>query len=116
MSSVWAAFDFDVDLGLVTVDVRKIITDVRTMDVRKIDVDFVLSAVMRSVDLEMGLGVFVMRSLLFAYVDVFSAAFVRTVTILSSSYVDFFLAESLVPRRKIGGVRRVFVFPSDACW
>jgi hypothetical protein len=47
-----------------------------------------------------------------ADVDVFSAA--RTVTILFTSYVDFFLSKSLVPGRKIGRERRVLAFPSDA--
>jgi hypothetical protein len=50
--------------------------------------------------------------LFLADVDVFSAA--RTVTILFTSYADFFLTISLVPARKIGREGRVLVFPSDA--
>jgi hypothetical protein len=56
----------------------------------------------REFDVEVCRGLFVVRSSIFADVDVFSAA--RTVvTILFAADANFFLVELLGARRKIGG-------------
>jgi len=80
-----------------------------------LDVNFgvVMSVMMRKVDINVCGGVSVIGYAFFSKVDILSAA--RTVvTILFTSYVDFFLAKVVAGRRKVGFERRILTFPSDA--
>jgi len=77
------------------------------------DICIVVSSVVWEFDVDVCRSVSVVGSSILTDVDIFSAA--RTVvTILFASYVNFFLTELLVARRKIGLERRVLTFPSDA--
>lgn len=95
-----AAWDVNFDFGLTMVTMRKV----------DVNLGVVVSAVVWKVYVNVCFGV--SWSSFLADVEIFSAA--RTETILFTSDTDFFLAITLVPRRKIGGERGVLSFPSDA--
>lgn len=78
----------------------------------EVDVSIRVSLVWK-LDVDVGvLGFVFLRSALVVNVDLFSAA--RTVTILLTSYMDFFRAKLLGSWRKVG--RDGIIVPSDARW